>query len=207
MRVRRRTPALALPVALILGLGSCSSGDEPGPGTDATTSTAPTGSASETTEIPESEPSETAPTPPPRPAAMHDTGKKGAQAAAEHFIALVGYALQGGDTAPLQEIRFAGMCSSCQNFIDTADQYSADGAFVEGGAISLSDFTVSDRDSLTGGHAVSAAFSMEEMIVTASDGDEVESFEPDTGYLQIDVVHDGDDWRVMAMTSDQGAAQ
>ncbi|WP_029253918.1 DUF6318 family protein [Paraoerskovia marina] len=213
MRVRRRTPALALPVAVILGLGGCSSDDVPEPGSGVTTSAAPTAPVSETPETPETpespepEPTATEPTPPPRPAAMDDTGKKGAQAAAEHFIALLNFGLASGNSQPLAAIRFPDMCVTCGNFIDRIDSYDDSNYSVDGGVGSLSNLNVSDRDTLTGGYAVFATFATETMTVTDAGGDVVESVGYDDGNLQIDVMHDGTDWKVMSMVTDQGRAE
>ncbi|SDS86552.1 hypothetical protein SAMN04489860_2566 [Paraoerskovia marina] len=210
MRVRRRTLALVLPVALALSLGGCSSDDEPEPGSGVTTSAASTASASETpepAESPEPEPAETAPTPPPRPTAMDDTGKKGAQAAAEYFIALLNFGLASGNSQPLAAIRLPDMCVTCGNFIDRIDSYDDSNYSVEGGVGSLSDLDVSERDTLTGGYAVFAKFATETMTVTDPGGDVVESVGGDDGNLQIDVMHDGTDWKVMSMVTDQGRAE
>lgn len=209
MRVRRRTLAVGLPVALVLGLGACTS-DDVAPETPraAPTSEAPSETpTAEPTETPEPEPTESGPTPPARPAAMDDTGKKGAQAAAEYFIAVLGYSPKAGDSTILREMTYSSICKSCTNFIDEAEEFGAKNYVVTGGEGQLTNIVVSDRDELTGGYAVSAAFETEEMVVTDPDGSEVTTYEYDKGFLQIDVVHDGDGWRVMAMVTDQDGAQ
>ncbi|WP_043109173.1 DUF6318 family protein [Paraoerskovia marina] len=210
MRVRRRTLALALPVAVILGLGGCSSDDEPEPGSGVTTSAAPTASEPEPTEpaeSPEPEPTETGPTPPPRPAAMDDTGKKGAQAAAKHFIALTEYSAISGDSRSLRAMTYSSTCTTCKAFITEAEEIKSNGYIVSGGKNDLTNITVSDRDQLTGGYAVLAAFNSEEMTISEAGGEAVHVYDGDSGNVQIDVVHDGDDWRVMALVTDQGRAK
>ncbi|SDS86707.1 hypothetical protein SAMN04489860_2570 [Paraoerskovia marina] len=209
MRVRRRTLALALPVALVLGLGGCTSDDEPEPGASATTTTAPTAPAPETpepTESPKPEPTATGPTPPPRPAAMDDTGKKGAQAAAEYFMLVMNYTFRSGDTSEIIAISYE-TCATCDYVVANSSEYASKGWLVDGGAVELMDVEVSEKDELTGAFGVTARFESEEMLVLDKDGEVAENFDADTGYLQFDTMHDGEDWRAVGMISDQGEAE
>ncbi|WP_282706026.1 DUF6318 family protein [Paraoerskovia marina] len=190
-------------------MGGCSFGDEPEPGTGATTSAAPTASepkTTEPTESPEPEPTETGPTPPPRPAAMDDTGKKGAQAAAEYFIALTTYASMTGETTELAAMSNDSTCGFCVAVVEEAEEYETSGYTVTGGATEISNLQTGDKDSLTGGYAVTTAFSADERKVHDASGTEVNSWDRDTGFLQIDLVHDGSSWRTLALTTDQGEA-
>ncbi|SDS01813.1 hypothetical protein SAMN04489860_0607 [Paraoerskovia marina] len=210
MRVRRRTLALALPVALILGLGGCTSDDEPEPGASATTTTAPTAPASETTEpteSPEPEPTATGPTPPPRPVAMDATGKKGARAAAEYFIALVTYAYATGDVSQLEEMAYPSTCTACSSIIKEAAKVETDGYSSTWGETKLWDFEVSDKDSLTGGFAVTMAFSEPAGELRDASGKILDEWEYDDGWMQFDAMHDGTRWRALAIVTDQDAAE
>ncbi|WP_157270270.1 DUF6318 family protein [Paraoerskovia marina] len=161
----------------------------------------------EPTESPEPEPTETGPTPPPRPAAMDDTGKKGAQAAAEYFISLLGYAFQSGESESIREMSLSATCISCENFAERADSHRDSDYVVVGGETTLSGLKVSDRDPLTGGFAVSGAFETSEMAVSTSDGENVGVSRSDDGFIQIDVLHDENTWRVMAVVTDQDSAE
>ncbi|SDS86955.1 hypothetical protein SAMN04489860_2578 [Paraoerskovia marina] len=206
MRVRHRTPALALPVALILGLGGCSSDDEPESGASVTTSAAPTTSEptpTEPSETREPEPTETGPTPPPRPAAMDDTGKKGARAAAEYFIALTEYAMTTGDTRALTEMAYESTCTTCESLIADAKDWAERDLVVDMAGTELSDFEVNDRDSLTGGYAVTMAFVQPAGSLTDVDGKVQDQWGEDTGWMQFDAMHDGERWRALQLTTDQ----
>lgn len=210
MRVRRRTLTLTLPVALILGIGACSP-DEPHVEQAETTTPVEidppleTSPADEPDETPD--PTATGPTPPARPAAMNDTGKKGAQAAAEYFVSLVQYTYLSGDITLLNENSYLATCGTCSAVIEDVNLYAESNYTTSWGTTELSEFEVSDRDQLTGGFAVTMAFSEPAGDVRTAAGEVVEEWEADEGWMQVDVMHDGEQWRTLALVTDQDDAE
>ncbi|QGH69480.1 DUF6318 family protein [Pseudactinotalea sp. HY158] len=121
----RRTGIAATILAGTMLVTGCSGGDEPSAGPPTTDTAGPTTTEPPTTEqtTPSEEPvTEPSPLPKPeRPAAMEDTGKKGAIAAAEYFFDLYNYAASTGDV----ESFLAMGHTSCDFCTKTASQFSA----------------------------------------------------------------------------------
>ena len=113
-RMRRRCWAVVV-VGGVLVLGACGEGSSAAPTTPATTSPAPTVEPTPDATV---EPTPVATdrageplVPPERPAAMDNDDEAGAQAAAEYFMELYGYATRSQDLVEL-----VGLCDSASKF-------------------------------------------------------------------------------------------
>ncbi|MPV50039.1 hypothetical protein GCG21_08475 [Pseudactinotalea sp. HY160] len=130
----RRTGIAATILAGTMLVTGCSGGDEPSAGPPTTDTAGPTTTEPPTTEqtTPNEEPvPEPNPLPKPeRPAAMDDTGAKGAIAAAEYFLELHNYAASTGDISDFQAMG-RDACDFCNAMTATfKDVYSNDGWIV-----------------------------------------------------------------------------
>ncbi|QGH69251.1 DUF6318 family protein [Pseudactinotalea sp. HY158] len=123
-------------------MAGCSNGDDPpvdpatvevsDPATDRAadpTSPEPTSPEPTATDEPVPEPS---PYPEPeRPAAMDDTGEKGAIAAAEYFIDLYNYAASTGDVGEFQGISHPN-CGFCAGMVEMFNEIYGEGSWLKG---------------------------------------------------------------------------
>lgn len=116
----RRTfwPFLALTVVLLAG---CSGDPEP-KGPDASGTPTPTA------------------TPPPLPEAATQETAEGAATFIDHYLDVLTYSSQTGDTAPLQAISRSD-CEGCQDYIERYAERAKAGGWIEGGEFSAGEIS------------------------------------------------------------------
>ncbi|MPV50041.1 hypothetical protein GCG21_08485 [Pseudactinotalea sp. HY160] len=138
----RRTGIAATILAGTMLLTGCSGGDESSAGPPTTDTAGPTTTETPTTEqtTPNEEPvPEPNPLPKPeRPAAMDDTGAKGAIAAAEYFFDLYNYVQSTGETELLESIS-TPRCTACSSLRERVSEIYANGGYMVGGGTILAD--------------------------------------------------------------------
>ena len=194
-RARRRSLALGVVVAVGLVVAGCTGGDEPEPSPTVEETVHPT-----PTETPEPTPTEAGPAKPERPAAMDRTDGAGAAAAAEYFLSLYGYVLATGDTTEWDAMTWAETCEFCTNVHADAAEIAAAGDAYEGAEITVSSVTPGELDTFVGAYPVVADFAQAALVRTSATGEIVEENGGSSGRLQIDMMHDGTNWRVLALT-------
>ncbi|MFF2267186.1 DUF6318 family protein [Cellulosimicrobium cellulans] len=151
-------------------------------------------------ETPEPTPTETGPAKPERPAAMERDDAEGAAAAAEYFLSLYGYVLATGDTAEWDAMTWAETCEFCANVRSDAQEIAKAGDTYEGAEITVSAVSPGEFDTFVGAYPVAAEFRQAALVRTSPSGEIVEESDDSTGHLQIDMMHDGTGWRVLALT-------
>lgn len=177
-------------LAVALLVSACSDAQEPGGDPTATggdvgtatdaggTEPTPTGPDPAETD----EPTDPVPAPSPqpepeRPAAMDDTGEKGAVAAAEYFFELYNYATTTGDVGGLEDMSHED-CGFCSSVIT-----SINGAYEDGGRIvgSIATIDIKRVEPTVDGLAFALVFGLE-----VSDGTRVSSGGEETAIDGVD---------------------
>jgi hypothetical protein len=150
------------------------------------------------TAVPTPTPSPDVPAPPDPPADLARTDEVGAMAAAEHFVSLYAYTMQTGDTGHWSAMS-AESCGFCIRIRDDAERMAANGDSYEGGAITLSNLTVSPLDEATAAYPVDASFTQTPVRHTAKDGSVLTETDGDSGVVLIDVTNAGGQWRILSV--------
>ena len=193
-RARRRSLALGAVVAVGLVVTGCTGGEpEPSPSVEESGGSTPT-------ETPEPTPTETGPAKPERPAAMDRTDGEGAAAAAEYFLSLYGHVLATGDTAEWDAMSWADTCEFCTNVRADAMEIAAAGDTYDGADITISAVSPGELDTFANAYPVVADFQQAALLRTSPNGEVLEEEAGSSGRLQIDMMHDGSGWRVLALT-------
>lgn len=194
-RARRRSLAVGAVVAVGWVVAGCTGGGDPGASPSVEEPVAPSPS-----ESPEPTPTESGPVKPERPAAMDRDDAQGAAAAAEYFLSLYGYVLATGDTAEWDAMTWAETCEFCTNVQADAQEIAQAGDSYEGAEITVSAVSPGDLDTFVGAYPVVADFRQAALVRTSQTGEVVERSDESAGRLQIDMLHDGASWRVLALT-------
>lgn len=180
-------------------LAGCTRGGDPGPSLSVEEPV--TASPSET---PEPTPTETGPVKPERPAAMERDDAEGAAAAAEYFLELYPYVMATGDTAEWDAMTWAEKCGFCTSVGAQAAEISAGGHEFVGGQVTASLAKIWPLDTLVNAYPIDLDASMQSAQIIDASGEPIEDIEGFEGVMELSLLHDGNGWRVLAV-SVQGA--
>ena len=141
MALRRtlRTALPALAAAGFLALTGCTGGPTANPSPSETANTATSTNDARPTPASSTEPARNIPVPELPEAAKQNT-KEGFEAFVRHYISLLDYAYQTGDTEPALDNAGPG-CAMCATSAKTIDETTAGGGWITGGHLSLSGFS------------------------------------------------------------------
>ncbi len=172
----RRTfwPCLAMALTLVL-LGGCS-------GKPAPKEPDPNGSVGP----------ETTATPPPLPEAATQETAEGAASFVDHYLDVLNYASQTGDTTPLQSVSTPD-CEGCADYIRHYEERAEAGGRIEGGEFSAGDISVAQ-------YGTDTSLQTELLIAAGSVAETAESdrvdFESTTETVTFVARHEGGAWKM-----------
>ncbi|MDO5645626.1 MAG: DUF6318 family protein [Dermabacter sp.] len=182
--------ALVIPMGLV-GLGQLSGGSEEQVVPDSAQDVRPTVD-------PGTQPQPTATTPPDAAAfaAMGEPTEAGALATTDYLFATYAYMIATGDTSQWRELS-APECEQCTAFSANAEGLHAQGGWIVGGEITLSDQQVSIE-----GDTASVAATFHEAAATLVDDPtrEAVSREPSSGQFTVNLRFEGGRWLITSMT-------
>ncbi len=187
----RATRWVAVLVGTVVSVGACT-GDRPEPGpppaTVTATSAQPTASPS---------PTPTTPAEPTKPASWTTGSDDAAVEAAAYFMDLYNYVIATGDLTEWDALSDPA-CEFCANTRDDVAAVYTHGGRYEGGQLTADEATLVGYSTTLHIHAVQLTYDTQATSEFTPDGTLVSSYEPESGYVIVDVGFTGDRWMLVA---------
>lgn len=187
--------ALVLVVGIGVVLGGCSAPAPEGDETPSVVSEAPSPTPSPT-------PTPTGPVKPERPADMDRTDEVGAAAAATYFLELYPYVMATGDLEEWGQVSMTESCELCIAVMEHVADYESTGNQYVGGAVSVEIIRTYALDTLYGGYPVDVRLVQEGSSVISPDGAVIEDEPAEDSKLRVELIHDGESWRLAGVSND-----
>ncbi|RXR27938.1 hypothetical protein EQW78_04655 [Oerskovia turbata] len=148
-------------------------------------------------------PAATGPVKPERPADMDRTDEVGAAAAATYFLELYPYVMATGDLTEWDAMTWAELCSFCTASRDRQLQRAAASETYEGGEVKVDVEQSFPLDTLIGGYPLDIRLEQAEAIIRDAAGAEKDRQEGFTGTFRVEMLHDGTNWRVLTVGTEE----
>ena len=187
--------AIALVIGMGVVLGGCST---PAPEVEKTppvVSQAPSPTPTPT-------PTPTGPVKPERPADMDRTDEVGAAAAATYFLELYPYVMATGDIEEWGQVSMTETCELCTAVMGHVEDYVSSGNRYVGGGVSVDVLKTYALDTLYGGYPVDVKVAQDGSSVISPDGAVMEEEPAEVSELRVEVIHDGNSWRLAGVSND-----
>lgn len=187
-----------LALAAVLALAGCTGAGNATGGPTPPTSASPTASASPTPSPTPSPTSTQEPEPTPGPD-FDRVDEVGAQAAAKYAVDVILYTVRTGDTGAFDRLEWPNTCSYCRSVRNVTRDRKEEAPVLTGGDGTTEILKVYEFDSLGGGYPLDIRIHESESQLREEDGTIVRTEEAGTGDYRVELLHDGETWRLINM--------